>query len=184
MGLLPLLQRTIILCCRFSPPRTPDSWKVPASVYRLGKDDGKTFEKSPAAESSLLDNLSFKPRRVKPCFSVQSRSQMKVSNKCHQRNFRALPAFRIRISARRICQSTAARKMRYAFPHPYERGGDMKLVIIASLVMVLATIALAQSKTPSRATSNPVVSTVRQMEERQSKNLIGAAGEMPEIGRA
>src|ERR1039458_2426373 len=69
--------------------------------------------------------------------------------------------------------------MRYAFPHLYERGGDMKLVIIASLLLALATAALAQSKAPAQATSDPVVSTVRQMEERQSKNLIGAAEEMP-----
>ena len=55
----------------------------------------------------------------------------------------------------------------------------MKLVIIASLVMALATAATAQSKAPAQVTSNPVVSTVRQMEERQSKNLIGAAEEMP-----
>src|ERR1039457_1638688 len=65
------------------------------------------------------------------------------------------------------------------FSSLYERGGDMKLVIIASLVMALATAATAQSKAPAQVTSNPVVSTVRQMEERQSKNLIGAAEEMP-----
>ena len=55
----------------------------------------------------------------------------------------------------------------------------MKRVIIASLIMALATVAIAQSKAPAEVTSNPVVSTVRQMEERQSKNLIGAADEMP-----
>lgn len=55
----------------------------------------------------------------------------------------------------------------------------MKLVIVASLIMALATGAIAQSKAPAQVTSNPVVSTVRQLEERQSKNLIGAAEEMP-----
>jgi uncharacterized damage-inducible protein DinB len=55
----------------------------------------------------------------------------------------------------------------------------MKLVTIAFLILALATVAMAQSKTPAATTSNPVVSTVRQMEERQAKNLIGAAEEMP-----
>ncbi len=58
-------------------------------------------------------------------------------------------------------------------------GGDMKLVTIASLLLALATVAMAQSKTPAQITSSPVVSTVRQLEERQAKNLIGAAEEMP-----
>src|ERR1017187_4604697 len=69
--------------------------------------------------------------------------------------------------------------MRYASPIFCECGGDMKVVTIASLLLALATAAIAQSKAPAQATSNPVVSTVRQMEERQSKNLIGAAEEMP-----
>ena len=55
----------------------------------------------------------------------------------------------------------------------------MKVVTIASLLLALATAATAQSKAPAQAISNPVVSTVRQLEERQSKNLIGAAEEMP-----
>jgi hypothetical protein len=56
----------------------------------------------------------------------------------------------------------------------------MKLVTIAALIFVLGAAATAQSKpAPAQATSNPVVSTVRGMEERQSKNLIGAAEEMP-----
>ncbi len=54
-----------------------------------------------------------------------------------------------------------------------------RLVIIASLIMALAPAVIAQSKAPAQVTSNPVVSTVRQLEERQSKNLIGAAEEMP-----
>jgi len=55
----------------------------------------------------------------------------------------------------------------------------MRVVTIALLAMALAYGASAQSKTPAEATTNPVVSTVRQLEERQSKNLIGAAEEMP-----
>jgi uncharacterized damage-inducible protein DinB len=55
----------------------------------------------------------------------------------------------------------------------------MKPVTIASLIFALATVVMAQSKTPAATTSNPVVSTVRQMEERQAKNLIAAAEEMP-----
>ena len=50
----------------------------------------------------------------------------------------------------------------------------MKHIAIATLILALATAAIAQT-----ATSNPVVSTVRSLEERQSKNLLGAAEEMP-----
>jgi len=52
----------------------------------------------------------------------------------------------------------------------------MKHIAIATLILLLASVMLAQTNAP---TSNPVVSTVRQLEERQSKNLIGAADEMP-----
>ncbi len=55
----------------------------------------------------------------------------------------------------------------------------MKRATIAALIFALAPAAIAQSKVPAQVTSNPVVSTVRQLEERQSKNLIGAADEMP-----
>ena len=55
----------------------------------------------------------------------------------------------------------------------------MKRITIAALMLAFATVVIAQSKTPAQDTSNPVVSTVRQLEERQSKNLIGAADEMP-----
>ena len=55
----------------------------------------------------------------------------------------------------------------------------MKRITIAALILAFATVAIAQSKTPAQNTTNPVVSTVRQLEERQSKNLIGAADEMP-----
>jgi DinB superfamily len=60
-----------------------------------------------------------------------------------------------------------------------ESGGDMKRVTMAALILACATVALAQSKAPAQNTTNPVVSTLRQLEERQSKNLIGAADEMP-----
>lgn len=53
----------------------------------------------------------------------------------------------------------------------------MKPITIATLVLALASAVFAQTTAPN--TSNPVVSTVRQLEERQSKNLIGAADEMP-----
>ena len=55
----------------------------------------------------------------------------------------------------------------------------MKHIAIATLILVLASAMLAQTNAPAATTSNPVVSTVRQLEERQSKNLIGAADEMP-----
>jgi len=53
----------------------------------------------------------------------------------------------------------------------------MKPIAVATLILILAPAMLAQ--TNATASSNPVVSTVRQLEERQSKNLIGAADEMP-----
>jgi len=53
----------------------------------------------------------------------------------------------------------------------------MKPTLIATLVLAFAPVVVAQTTVPN--TSNPVVSTVRQLEERQSKNLIGAAEEMP-----
>jgi uncharacterized damage-inducible protein DinB len=55
----------------------------------------------------------------------------------------------------------------------------MKYIAIATLILGLAAAVSAQTNTPTATTSNPVVSTVRQLEERQSKNLIGAADEMP-----
>lgn len=56
-------------------------------------------------------------------------------------------------------------------------GGDMKHIAVATLMLVLVPALLAQTSAPAQ--TNPVVSTVRQLEERQSKNLIGAADEMP-----
>src|SRR5208282_3608108 len=58
-------------------------------------------------------------------------------------------------------------------------GRTMKHIAIATLVLVIAPAVLAQTKAPAQTANNPVVSTVRQLEERQSKNLIGAADEMP-----
>lgn len=58
----------------------------------------------------------------------------------------------------------------------------MKPVSIAAQILAifaLAPAAIAQSKAPAQIASSPVVSTVRQLEERQAKNLIGAAEEMP-----
>jgi len=55
----------------------------------------------------------------------------------------------------------------------------VKLFAITLLTMGLSSVAIAQAAAPAQASSNPVVSTVRQMEARQSKNLIAAAEEMP-----
>jgi uncharacterized damage-inducible protein DinB len=68
--------------------------------------------------------------------------------------------------------------MRYASPQLLGEE-NMKHVVIATLILALASAVLAQTNAPAQATSSPVVSTVRQLEERQSKNLIGAADEMP-----
>lgn len=55
----------------------------------------------------------------------------------------------------------------------------MKHIAIATLVLAFGPTLLAQTSPPAQTTSNPVVSTVRQLEERQAKNLIGAADQMP-----
>ncbi len=55
----------------------------------------------------------------------------------------------------------------------------MLRIAIAALLTAIAPAVVAQSKPPAPVTSNPVVSAMRQQEERQSKNLIGAADEMP-----
>jgi uncharacterized damage-inducible protein DinB len=67
--------------------------------------------------------------------------------------------------------------MRY--PLPIVVGEIMKHIVIATLILALTAVVLAQTNASTAPTSNPVVSTVRQLEERQSKNLIGAADEMP-----
>jgi len=55
----------------------------------------------------------------------------------------------------------------------------MQSITIATLVLAFAPAVVAQTTAQAPNTSNPVVSTVRQLEERQSKNLMGAADEMP-----
>ena len=55
----------------------------------------------------------------------------------------------------------------------------MKHIAIATLLLAFTSAMLGQTNAPTTTVSNPVVSTVRQLEERQSKNLIGAAEEMP-----
>jgi hypothetical protein len=55
----------------------------------------------------------------------------------------------------------------------------MKTVAIAALFLNMALGLGAQTAKPSPSTANPIVTTVRQMETRYAKNLIGAADEMP-----
>ncbi|MGB8886383.1 MAG: DinB family protein [Candidatus Korobacteraceae bacterium] len=58
----------------------------------------------------------------------------------------------------------------------------MKPIAIAVLLLfALAPVSIAQDKDKgaASATANPIVATVRQMEQRYAKNLIGAAEEMP-----
>lgn len=56
----------------------------------------------------------------------------------------------------------------------------MKAAAVALLLLVIAPGAIAQASNekPSGA-ANPIVTTVRQMEARYAKNLVGAADEMP-----
>jgi hypothetical protein len=55
----------------------------------------------------------------------------------------------------------------------------MKQGIITIMLLTASSFAVAQAAAPAQNAGNPVVSTIRQLEERQSKNLIGAADEMP-----
>ncbi|HUI84009.1 MAG TPA: DinB family protein [Candidatus Binatia bacterium] len=57
----------------------------------------------------------------------------------------------------------------------------MMSAALAALLLSMAPILAAQSgkEPPSSTVANPIVTTVRQMEQRYSKNLIGAADEMP-----
>ena len=55
----------------------------------------------------------------------------------------------------------------------------MRRIPIGVLILALSPFASAQSKSQDQTTSNPVVGAVRQMAGRQSKNMIGAADEMP-----
>ena len=68
--------------------------------------------------------------------------------------------------------------MRYALPR-FSVGETMIRTAIAVLLLAFAPGLVAQSKAPAEVVSNPVVTTVRQMEQRYAKNLIGAADEMP-----
>ncbi len=54
----------------------------------------------------------------------------------------------------------------------------MKYIATAALLLAAITPAFPQQQ-PASNSSNPIVTTVRQMEERYSKNLTGAADEMP-----
>ncbi len=54
----------------------------------------------------------------------------------------------------------------------------MKLAALLVLTMTAVTSALSQAPATT-PTSNPVVGTIRDLEQRQSKNLIAAAEEMP-----
>ena len=52
--------------------------------------------------------------------------------------------------------------------------------LIAVLLLAVATASIAQDKDKDKSpTANPIIVTVRQMEQRYSKNLIAAADEMP-----
>ncbi len=59
----------------------------------------------------------------------------------------------------------------------------MRLSAIAILLLAFVPASIAQGQDKDKgapsATANPIIVTVRQMEERYSKNLIGAAEEMP-----
>lgn len=56
----------------------------------------------------------------------------------------------------------------------------MKLFAFAALILTMALALAAQtSKQAPSASANPIVTTVRQMEEHYAKNLTGAADEMP-----
>lgn len=55
----------------------------------------------------------------------------------------------------------------------------MKYVAAAILMLLFVPVLPGQTTQPSTAVTNPVVATVRQMETRFAKNLVGAADEMP-----
>ncbi len=55
----------------------------------------------------------------------------------------------------------------------------MKHIGIAALLLLALVPGFSQSKDSAPSASNPIVAAVRQMDERYSKNLIGAADEMP-----
>lgn len=55
----------------------------------------------------------------------------------------------------------------------------MKLTACASLLLALSSLLCAQNAKESPNTANPIITTIRQMEQRFAKNLTGAADEMP-----
>ncbi|MGC2111556.1 MAG: DinB family protein [Candidatus Korobacteraceae bacterium] len=55
----------------------------------------------------------------------------------------------------------------------------MRQSAIAILLLAVAPALIAQVKEMPSVTANPIVTTVRQMEQRYAKNLTGAADEMP-----
>jgi hypothetical protein len=60
-------------------------------------------------------------------------------------------------------------------------GEESVKYVAAAILMLLCCVPVlsAQTTQPSTAVTNPVVATVRQMETRFAKNLVGAADEMP-----
>jgi uncharacterized damage-inducible protein DinB len=58
-------------------------------------------------------------------------------------------------------------------------GESMKKIAVALMLLASVPSLVGQAKESSPNTANPIVTTVRQMEERYAKNLIGAAEEMP-----
>lgn len=55
----------------------------------------------------------------------------------------------------------------------------MKAIVAAALLMIAPALVAQSDKEAPSATANPIVTTVRQMEQRYAKNLTGAADEMP-----
>jgi DinB family protein len=55
----------------------------------------------------------------------------------------------------------------------------VRYVAAKILTLLFVPVLPAQTSQPSTAVTNPVVATVRQMETRFAKNLVGAADEMP-----
>jgi len=55
----------------------------------------------------------------------------------------------------------------------------MKLAACATLLLTVAPMMTAQAANESPNTANPITATIRQMEQKFSKNLTGAAEEMP-----
>jgi hypothetical protein len=69
--------------------------------------------------------------------------------------------------------------LRYALGVDSEEEMMKYFAALALILFAFAPILPAQAKESSPNTANPIVTTVRQMEERYAKNLTGAADEMP-----